>query len=234
MAATRLPVPTRSPGPIARRATTSGRDPSRIPREPSRPGRPRARPGPGPTVRRTTPAIAASRAPCPWMCLPALEPPRDPAPGQRLRALARQIVEHDVCRALRLREPACALPAVPSHGLECRPADRLDRFVRGTQLLHQPAGGAYGRLDGVADLSGAERTPLQPRDHHLPDGQADGARGHASAEEHRQLRRHHLLEGRHGTGSTRRASPTTSTRTVPPSWSLPATISRATGVSTSR
>ena len=56
----------------------------------------------------------------------------------------------------------------------------------------------------------------------------------AEAQEAAELRRQDLFERVHDTGSTRSASPTTSTRTEPLSGNLPATMRRATGVSTSR
>ncbi len=98
----------------------------------------------------------------------------------------------------------------------------------------ETAHGTHGCLDGVSDLPRADGSALDARHQQLADREADRADGDSGTEQRNQLRRHHLLERGHVTGSARNASPTTSRRAVLPSRSLPATIRRATGVSTSR
>ena len=48
-----------------------------------------------------------------------------------------QLIEHSMGRARCLGEPARALAAVASHGLERRAADDLGQLIRGAQLVNE-------------------------------------------------------------------------------------------------
>src|SRR5262249_45238940 len=149
----------------------------------------------------------------------------------RLRARARGPGRRGVAG---LAEPARALAAVAAHSLERATAHRLDDLGRRVELARQPARRAHGGFDGLADFVGAQRTALDPRDDELAHGQAHAAHRHAGVEQAAQLGHDHVFESVHDAGSTRSASPAVSIRTAPASVSLPATMRRATGVSTSR
>jgi hypothetical protein len=104
----------------------------------------------------------------------------------------------------------------------------------------QTTGHAHGRLHALAHLAGAERAAPQPRDELVPHGEAHragraprraGATTAPGAARPRTRSCRTASRGAPATASTRSASPATSTRTVPPSRTCPATISRATGVS---
>src|SRR5262245_6749777 len=151
----------------------------------------------------------------------------------QIRALPGQLVEHGVRGCRRLGQPARAFSAVTAHSREGRTADDLGQLIRRAQLANETARGTHGRLRRVADLTRIDWAALDPHHHELAHRQVNAALRDARPQQSSKLGRHGLLEPSHA-GSTRSSSPTTSVRTVPPSRSLPATISRAIGVSTSR
>src|SRR5262245_1582785 len=166
--------------------------------------------------------------------LPSGHPPDEPTPRLLVDALACLRIEHRGGRVRRLAEPARALTTVAAHGVQRATAPRLDDFGRRIELAHEPARRSHGRFDGLADFVRAQGTALDPGDDQLANRQADTAHRYPGVQQAGELGGHYLLERAHDADSTRSASPTTSMRTVPPSLSLPATMRRATGVSTSR
>src|SRR5690242_6620012 len=185
------------------------------------------------------------RMPRPPCSLPGPGPARAPSPPGRLGLLAGELVEQGVGAGRGFHEPSRRLAAVPSHGLERGATHQVDELVRGVQLAHEAAGRPHRVLHRARHLPSADGTALQPDGELLAHRDADAVLGHPGAEQPGQLVAQRFLEGAHAAAttprprsppwaSTRNASPVTLTRAVPPSPSVPATIRRATGVSTSR
>src|SRR6516162_8193733 len=156
--------------------------------------------------------------------LPARGSLREPAPGDLVWTLRCQLLQDRVHHDRRLGQPPGAFAAMAPHRLECRATDDLDQLVRRAQLTDETARRAHGLFGRVAHLASTEPTALHARDDHFPHGDVNAARRDTRAQKLGELRRHSVLERPHA-DSTRRASPATSTRTVPPSRSLPATMS---------